>query len=176
MFGQILPAFCPPYFTPSSYCNPNMSSAYHNTRTPSAGRERRRSPGEAQDQTYDTAKTHQDMPSSAHEYHQQRRKEPQAGDQNDRYVSLGTFPLCLGPGLTLACRQSQAASTLTSQALTRFEEQPHNNLQALDERVTEYRKSSPSPGENKKSAKDHQRQMADSMKAWSDGWKRLERK
>jgi hypothetical protein len=60
--------------------------------------------------------------------------------------------------------------------MTRFENQPQNNLQALDDRVTEYRKSSPVPCEHKKSPKAQRRQMADSMKAWSDKWERMERK
>jgi hypothetical protein len=67
-------------------------------------------------------------------------------------------------------------STLTSEAMTHFEEQSHNNLQALDDRVTEYRKSSPVPCEHRKSPKEQKRQMADDMKDWSDKWKRLEGK
>jgi hypothetical protein len=65
------------------------------------------------------------------------------------------------------------ASALTSQAMTRFEEQPDNNLQPLDVRVLEYRKSSPVLGEQK-STKQLHNPMADSMKDWSDKWERLE--
>lgn len=58
--------------------------------------------------------------------------------------------------------------------MTQFEEQPDNNLQPLDDRVTEYRKSSPILGEQK-STKQHPNQMAGSIKDWSDKWERLER-
>jgi hypothetical protein len=57
-----------------------------------------------------------------------------------------------------------------------FEQQPHNNLQALDDRVKEYRKSSPLPGESNKNPNERQKQMADRMKAWSDEWEKLERR
>ena len=82
----------------------------------------------------------------------------------------------LGRGLTSARRQDQTASTLTLQAVSLFEQQPHNNLQALEDRVMEYRKSSPLPGESNKNPNERQKQMADRMKAWSDEWERLERR
>jgi hypothetical protein len=88
--------------------------------------------------------------------------------------SFGHAPLRLYHELTSVHRHGEAASTLTSQTMTQFDNQPKNNLQALDDRVKEYRKLSPAPCEHKKRPEEQQRQMADSMKVWSDEWKRLE--
>jgi hypothetical protein len=97
---------------------------------------------------------------------------------NRRTRVAGTLALALlglgGTKLTLNFRPDMPASALTSETMTQFEEQPNNNLQPLDERVIEYRKSSPILGE-RKSTKQHHNPMADSMKDWSDKWKRLER-
>ena len=60
--------------------------------------------------------------------------------------------------------------------MSRLEEQPHNNLQALDDRVMKYRESNPPLGESNKNPNERQKQMEDRMKAWSDKWERLERR
>jgi hypothetical protein len=88
--------------------------------------------------------------------------------------TLALAPRTLGTRLTLNSRSDMPASVLTSETMTRFEEQPDNNLQPLDDRVMEYRKASPILGEQK-STKQHHNPMADSMKDWSDKWEKLER-
>lgn len=151
-----------------------MSPVSHDTKAPSAAQEDRNNTGQSQGPAYDHSKAHQDIPSSAHEYHQQKRKDYPKGDQKRRYIRLPPIPFASILGLTLIRRQN--TWPLTSQAMTRFEQQPHNNLEALHDRVIQYQTSSPVPGQHGKSVEEHQRQMADRMKAWSDEWKRLERK
>jgi hypothetical protein len=150
-----------------------MSSVSHTEMPLSACQQYKENSGSVQDKVYDSTETRQDMPSSAYEHHQQKRNESKQENNNGRYTGAGA-PRTLGVRLTLNFRPDMLASALTSQAMTRFEEQPDNNLQPLDDRVTEYRKSSPILGEQK-SAKEHCNQMAGSIKDWSDKWERLER-
>ena len=67
------------------------------------------------------------------------------------------------------------ASALTAEAMARFGEQPDHDLQPLDDRVMEYRKSSPILG-GRTGTTQHHNPMADRLKDWSDRWERLERK
>jgi hypothetical protein len=150
-----------------------MSSVSRTEMPLSACQQYKENSGGVRDKVYDSTETPQDRPSSAYEHHQQKRNEPKQENNNSRYTGAGA-PRTLGVGLTLNFRPDMPASALTSQAMARFEEQPDNNLQPLDDRVTEYRKSSPTPGEQK-NAKQHRNQMADSIKDWSDKWERLER-
>lgn len=166
-----------------------MSSVSHHPEDPSAGQGHRNSAGQAQKQTYDRPRPSQAMPLSAHQYYQQKRNESPPGEKkkkkknnnNRRYLicPIHVCPRCLSRSssdILLSRRPGQADSTLTSQAMSRFEQQPQNNLQPLDDRVTEYRKSSTSPGEGHESPNEHQSEMADRIKAWSDEWERLERR
>jgi hypothetical protein len=123
------------------------------------------------DKVDESSETRQDMPSSAYEHYQQKRNTPKQENNGSRYTGVGA-PRILGIGLTLNFRPGMSASALTTEMMTRFEEYPHNSLQPLDDRVTEYRKSSPILGEQK-STKQRHNAMADSMKDWSDKWERL---
>ena len=151
-----------------------MSSVSPTEMPLSAWQQHKENSGGVQDKVDGSTETRQDMPSSAHEHHQQKRNEPKQENNNSRYTGAGA-PQTLGIRLTLNFRPDTPASALTSQAMTQFEEQPDNNLQPLDDRVTEYRKSSPILGEQK-STKQHPDQVAGSIKDWSDKWERLERK
>ena len=150
-----------------------MSLVSHTEMLLSAWQQHKENSGGVQDKVNDSTETRQDMPSSAHEHHQQKRNEPKQENNNSRYTGAGA-PRTLDIRLTLNFRPDIPASALTSQAMTQFEEQPDNNLQPLNDRVTEYRKSSPILGEQK-STKQHPTQMAGSIKDWSDKWERLER-
>src|SRR3954451_4218072 len=150
-----------------------MSSASHTEMPFSAWQQHKENSEGVQDKVYDSTETCQDVPSSAHEHHQQKRNESKQENNSNGYTGAGA-PRTLGIRLTLNFRPDMPASALTSETMTRFKEQPHNNLQPLDDRVREYRKSSPILGEQK-STKQHHDRIADTMKDWSDKWERLKR-
>jgi hypothetical protein len=150
-----------------------MSSVSHTEMSLSARQQYKENSGGVQDKIDDSTETRQEMPSSAYEHHQQKRIEPKQENNSGRYAGAGA-PRTRCTKLTLNFRPNVPASALTSETMAQFEEQPDNNLQPLDDRVMEYRKSSPILGE-RKSTKQHHSPMANSMKDWSDKWKRLER-
>ena len=147
-----------------------MSSVSHTEMPLSAWQQYKENSGGVQDKVDDSTETRQDIPLSAYEHHQQKRNESKQENNSNRYAGA---PRTRDTKLTLNFRSDTPASALTSETMTQFEEQPDNNLQPLDDRVMAYRKSSPILGEQK-STKQHHNPMVDSMKNWSDKWKRLE--
>src|SRR3979490_2476748 len=117
-----------------------MSSVSHTEMPLSAWQQYKENSGGVRDKADDSTETRQDVPSSAYEHHQQKRNEPRQENNSSRYTGAGA-PRTLGVGLTLNFRPDMPTSTLTSETMTRFEEQPDNNLQPLDDRVLEYRKA-----------------------------------
>lgn len=71
----------------------HISSVSHNAKDPYAEQRHKNSPGQAQKQTYNHFKPYQAMSSSAHEYHQQKRKGSPQGDENRRYLVHPRVPL-----------------------------------------------------------------------------------